>query len=81
MCLTLIYWSLSEYIFYQSPGKFAFNIYVRSKEKELKFWQCLIRNVTKISLILLFLDSLKVILKKDYQRYFEKISKTEVVNG
>ena len=79
--LTLIYWTTLEYSLHQSIGKALFNIYVRSKNKELKLWQCLVRNLTKISLLLLLIDSLSIIFKRDYQRYFEKISVTEVVDG
>ena len=80
--LTLLYWTLLEYLLKQSVGKAFFNIYVRSKDKkELKLWQCVVRNLSKISLIILFLDSLQLLFKKDYQRYFEKISNTEVVDG
>ena len=80
--LTLLYWISLEYILKQSAGKAFFNIYVRSKDREeLKLWQCFVRNLTKVSLIILFLDSLQVIFRKDYQRYFEKISNTEVIDG
>ena len=80
--LTLLYWVSLEYILKQSAGKAFFNIYVRSKDREeLKLWQCFVRNLTKVSLIILFLDSLQVIFRKDYRRYFEKISNTEVVDG
>ncbi len=80
--LTLLYWTVFDYFLKQSAGKAFFNIYIRSKDKEeLKLWQCFVRNMTKTSLILLFFDSLKVLFNKDYQRYFEKISRTEVVDG
>ena len=79
--LTLLYWVILEYSLRQSVGKALLNIYIRSKEKELKLWQCFVRNLPKVSLVLLFIDSLGIIFKKDYQRYFEKISRTEVVDG
>ena len=79
--LTLLYWTVLEYTLHQSVGKALLNIYVRSKNKELKLWQCLVRNLTKVSLLLIFIDSLNVIFKEGYQRYFEKISKTEVIDG
>lgn len=81
MVLTLLYWSLLEYLLKQSVGKAILNIFIRSKDKELKFWQCLVRNISKISLIILFIDSFNILFRGDYERYFEKISKTEVVDG
>ena len=78
--LTILYWSTMEYFLKQSVGKALLSIYVRSKDKELKFWQCIVRNIPKISMLLLLIDSFQVIFKKDYQRYFEKISRTEVID-
>ncbi|MEK6936579.1 MAG: RDD family protein [Nanoarchaeota archaeon] len=79
--LTVLYWALLEFFLKQSVGKSLMNIYVRSTDKELGFWQCVLRNLSKINTILLIIDSLKVLLKKDYQRYLEKLSRTEVVDG
>ena len=81
LCLNLIYWVTLDYMLRQSIGKALLNIYVRSTEKELKLWQCIVRNIPKLSLILLFLDSFGVLFRNEYQRYFEKLSKTEVVDG
>ncbi|MBS3171843.1 RDD family protein [Candidatus Woesearchaeota archaeon] len=79
--LTILYWALLEFFLKQSIGKALLNIYVRSTEKELKFWQCIVRNLSKINTLLLIIDSLNIIFRKDYQRYLEKISNTEVVDG
>jgi len=79
--LSVLYWSISEYLANQSIGKALVGIYVRSTNNELMFWQCLVRSLTKFSGLLLFIDSLRIIFKGDYQRYFEKLSKTEVVDG
>lgn len=79
--LTLLYWIVFDYFLKQTPGKAIFNINIRSKQKDLKLWQCVVRNLTKISIVLLILDSLKILYKQDYQRFFEKLSKTEVVDG
>src|SRR3989344_3698796 len=37
--------------------------------------------IISILTILLIIDSLNIIFRKDYQRYLEKISNTEVVDG
>ncbi len=80
--LTILYWTILEYLLNQSVGKAFMNIYVRSTNKQkLSFWQCLLRNLSKVSTLLLFIDSLGIIFKKDYQRFLEKLSKTEVVDS
>lgn len=76
--LSILYWAVLEYLLKQSIGKMLFRIYVKSKDKELKFWQCIVRNLTKASLLILVLDSFSIIINKDSQRYFEKISHTEI---
>lgn len=77
--LTILYWAILEYYIQQSLGKWILKIRVRSKLKNLSFWQCFVRNITKLSSLLLILDSLYLIFMKTNQRYFEKISNTEVV--
>ena len=76
--MTVAYWSILEYFLKQSVGKSLLNIYVRSTEKELNFWQCVLRNLSKVSILVLFIDCLRIIFKKEHQRYLEKLSKTEV---
>ena len=79
--LTILYWAVLEFKLKQSVGKMLFKIYVRNTKKgNLKFSQCLIRNITKVSLIPIALDSLYMIFTKQHQRYFEKISNTEVID-
>jgi len=77
--LSVLYWAILEYKIGQSVGKILFNIYVKSQTEKLTFWQCFLRNITKISTLPLILDAGYMILTKGYQRYFEKISKTVVV--
>ena len=79
--LTILYWAVLEYFLKQSIGKSLLNIYIRSTEKELNFWQCIVRNLSKVSALILFIDCLRIIFKSEYQRYLEKLSKTEVVDG
>lgn len=77
--LSVLYWAILEYKIGQSIGKILFNIYVKSQTEKLTFWQCFLRNVTKVSTLPLILDASYMIFTKGYQRYFEKISKTFVV--
>lgn len=77
--LSVLYWAVLEHKIGQSVGKILFNIYVKSQTNQLTFWQCFLRNVTKISTLPLILDASYMIFTRSYQRYFEKISKTVVV--
>tara|TARA_Y100000310_G_scaffold336465_1_gene421064 strand:+ start:58 stop:543 length:486 start_codon:yes stop_codon:yes gene_type:complete len=79
--LTVLYWAVLEFKIQQSVGKMLLNIHVKSTKKgDLKFSQCLVRNITKISLIPIILDSVYMIFTKQHQRYFERMSNTEVVD-
>jgi|SRR3989344_5109869 len=76
--LTLVYWSVLEFMIHQTIGKMFLGLYVRSTSGKLKLSQTIIRNLTKISTLTLALDCLPL-LKKKHQRYFERLSATEVV--
>lgn len=79
LMLSILYFSALEFYTRQSLGKMLFQIRVMSKTKDLKFWQCLIRNISKPTTLLLFIDVLYLIFKHQNQRYLEKISNTIVV--
>lgn len=75
--LTLLYWVFLEWKFQQTVGKILLRIKVA---KKITFSQAVVRNVTKLSSIVLVLDVLYMFITKGHQRYFEKLSKTEVVD-
>lgn len=77
--LSVLYWAILEYKIGQSVGKILFNIYVKSQTNQLTFWQCFLRNVTKVSTFPLILDASYMIFTRSYQRFFEKMSRTFVV--
>lgn len=79
--LTLVYWSVLEWRLGQSVGKILLHLRVKSVRKgPVTFGQALVRNVTKISSLLLFLDVLYLLFtKKGTQRYAEVLSRTTVV--
>lgn len=77
--LSLAYWSILEFKLRQSIGKMIVNIKVMSKKRRFSFWQCIVRNISKPITILFLFDILYLILKKEKQRYFEKLSNTIVV--
>lgn len=76
----LVYFSLLEFWFGQTVGKIVLGIRVEStKKKPLSFLQALIRNISKLSGLLLFFDTLYLLIKKDNRRYLEVLSHTHVV--
>jgi uncharacterized RDD family membrane protein YckC len=77
--LTLLYWALLEFTVRQSIGKIITRIYVSSLKKQLTLYQCIMRNITKIVTPILIIDVLYALINKTHQRYFEKISNTEVL--
>lgn len=77
--LVVLYWAIFEYLFGQSIGKMLIHIQVISLNKTLKFSQTLIRNISKITSILVLLDCLNIVFSKTNQRFLEKISKTQVI--
>ena len=78
--LTLLYWSVLEFSFGQTVGKISLGIHVESTNKKpLTFVQALIRNITKLSSLLLFFDVMYLFFKKGDARYFEMLSDTAVV--
>jgi len=78
--LTLFYWAFMEWKFGQSVGKIFLGLYVKPKKGELKFGQALVRNVTKLSTLIILLDCLYILKnKKKNQRFFEKLSDTFVI--
>lgn len=77
--LSVLYWTVLEFKIGQSVGKLIMHIYVVPEKKEFTFFQVFIRNISKISSILLALDSLYLIFGYTGQRYFDKIAKTKVV--
>jgi uncharacterized RDD family membrane protein YckC len=76
----LLYWSVLEFWFGQTFGKIILGLRVEgTKNKPLSFLQALIRNITKLSSLLLFFDTLYMFFTKKDQRYFESLSDTHVV--
>ncbi len=76
----LLYWSVLECWLGQTLGKMIFGISVEgTKKKPLSYLQTLIRNIPKISFVLLFFDTLYMLLKKNNRRFFEVLSDSQVV--
>ncbi len=75
------YWIILEYKIKQTIGSLIFNIYIKSETKTLTLSQIFIRNLTKLSLILLMIDSIGILFSKKRQRFTEKLSKTLTVQN
>lgn len=75
--LTFLYWAILDYKLQETPGGIIFHLKTKSLlNKNLKFSQSLTRNITKISLPLLAIDSIFILTTTNGQRLFEKLSNT-----
>ncbi len=77
--LVMLYFALFELKLRQTIGKMIMRLEVRSTFGELTAPRALLRNWTKFSSVLLFLDTLYMFLTRTHQRCFERLSKTEVI--
>ena len=79
--LTVLYWAVFEYRLKQSIGKMIMNISVKSTKGDLTFRATILRNLSKVSSLTLAFDVFYLLYKKTNQRYLEKLSGTEVIEG
>ena len=77
--LTIAYYSILEFKLRQTIGKMLLGIKVMSKKANFKYSQTLIRNISKPISILFIFDVIYLLVKKQNQRFFEKISDTVVI--
>ncbi|MBS3150074.1 RDD family protein [Candidatus Woesearchaeota archaeon] len=77
--LSLMYFSLFEYYLKQTIGKMILKIKVISIKKEFSFLQALLRNISKVIDILLIIDIIYLLLSKEKERLFGKLSYTRVI--
>ncbi len=74
--LGVFYWAILEYKIGQTLGAMMFKLRAKSLNKGMSFPQAFLRNVSKISVALLLIDSINIFFSEKKQRYFEVISKT-----
>ncbi|MBU2639234.1 MAG: RDD family protein [Nanoarchaeota archaeon] len=79
--INFIYWIILEYKIKQTIGALIFNISVKSETKSLTFLQIFIRNITKLSFLLLIIDSIGILFTKKKQRFTEKLTKTLTIEN
>ena len=77
--LSLVYFIAFEYYLKQTIGKMIMKIKVVSTKKKFSIFQALIRNISKVVDILLVVDVIYLLLSKEKERLFGKLSKTRVV--
>ena len=74
--INFIYWVSLEYKIQQTIGGLIFGIYVKSEKNRLSLPKTILRNITKISTILLIIDVISVFISKKKQRFTEKLTGT-----
>ncbi len=77
--ITVLYWSVFEYKFGQTLGKLVMKIEVKAVSGKLTFYNFFLRNISKMSTLLLAIDCWPLITGKSHQKYLEKMSNTEVM--
>jgi uncharacterized RDD family membrane protein YckC len=81
--LAILYFVILEKRLQQSPGKMLFNLYVKSKTKDLKYWQLFVRSMFLIPVfpfvLLWIIDPVVMLFTKENQRLSEILSRTKVV--
>lgn len=77
--LSLLYFSLFEFYLKQTIGKMILRIRVISTKKGFSFLQALLRNISKVVDILLVIDIIFLLLSKEKERLFGKLSYTRVI--
>ena len=75
----VLYWTILEYKIGQTLGGLIFKLRARSLNKRMSFPQAILRNATKISIVLLLIDSINILFSEKKQRYFEVLSRTITV--
>lgn len=79
----IAYFSILESKLGQTIGKIALKVYVVSENRELKYWQCLVRNLFLLPFIpfilLWVIDPLYAIFTKDNKRFSDILAKTKVI--
>jgi len=79
--LILAYFSFTQYYTRQTLGMFLAGIELEAKEGELKFWQCIVRNLFVIPIfplvLLWIIDPLYLLIVKE--RFSDIIAKVQVI--
>lgn len=74
--INFIYWVSLEYKIQQTLGGLIFSISTGAEKGKLTLTQTILRNITKLSSILLVIDSIGILFSKKRQRFTERLTKT-----
>ncbi|MAF50636.1 MAG: hypothetical protein CMH64_00960 [Nanoarchaeota archaeon] len=77
--INLAYWVILEYKIQQTLGGVIFSVKVNSQK--LTLYRIFMRNITKISLLLLIIDSIGILTSKKKQRFTERMTNTSTVEN
>jgi uncharacterized RDD family membrane protein YckC len=79
--LGVMYWAVLEYKIGQTLGGLLFKIRARGESGKLSFSKAVLRNLSKLSVMLLIIDSLNIFFNDKKQRFLEVWSKSVTVEG
>jgi uncharacterized RDD family membrane protein YckC len=78
--LGVMYWTILEFKIGQTFGALIFNLRMKTEDnKKAEFFRVFLRNITKLSMVFLIIDSIHIFFSPKKQRFFEKLSKTRTV--
>jgi len=79
--LWVMYWAVLEYKIGQTLGGLVFKLRAKSEKGSLSFGRAFIRNLSKLSIMLLLIDSINMFFTEKRQRFLEVYSRTMTVEG
>ncbi|MBI2105641.1 RDD family protein [Candidatus Woesearchaeota archaeon] len=77
----ILYWAVLEYKIGQTLGALIFNLRARSEKGSLSFGKSFLRNLSKVSIAFLLIDSINIFFNEKKQRFLERYSGTITVQG
>src|SRR3989344_4342796 len=75
----ILYWTVLEYKIGQTLGALIFKLRAKSEKGSLSFGKSFLRNLSKLSVVFLLIDSINIFFNEKKQRFLEKYSNTITV--
>lgn len=79
--LVVLYFAVLEWKLGQTVGKMILKIKVVAEDDKFTFSRALLRNLTKFSSLLLFIDSINILLRRGNKRFLDQLANTKVVQA
>jgi uncharacterized RDD family membrane protein YckC len=79
--LSVLYWAILEYKIGQTFGALLFRLRAKSEMGSLSFGRAFLRNLSKLNMLLLVIDSINIFFTDRRQRFLEVFSKTSTLEG